>query len=822
MNEVITRIRIQNFLLVWLDGSSDGDNFESIKQLRQIVNNVNQFTDVDDCITFIDAISDEKIFLILPGYLGQRIIPILHDKSQISTIYILCGNCKRHESWTKKWMKIKGIYTDLTPICQALKSDVYECDQNSISISLLKESNRNLNELDQSFMYSQILKEILLSIDFNDEHFREFIIYCRQQFIGNAFELNNIDKLENEYRTSQAIWWYTYGSFLYSTLNYALRTMEVDIIVKMGFFIRDLHNNLAKLHSEQFSEPTSFVVYRGQGLSQMNFDQLQKTKGGLLAFNNYLSTSKIRRVSLSFAQQTTSMSGFVGVLFVMKIDSSILSTPYANVRDVSAYQTEEEILFSMHSIFRIGEIKSIDKNDRVWEVELTLTGDNDPQLHELTERIRNDLEGSNGWIRLAKLMGKLGQQMKAESLFKILLEQVNNDEEKGNIFYELGLTQLNQAKYTEAIESYQQSTDIREKYLPSKHSLIAKCYNSIGHVYDCMGEYTKALTYHENALEIFQDILTLDDHELGGSYAYLANTYKFLGNYSKALTYFEKALEIYEKTLPSNHPSLGTMYGQIGNVYTALSDPTKALEYHEKANKVLQKTLPPDHPDLATSYGCIGNFYVQMGNCEKALSYYEQCLEIYQKTLPEDHPSIANSNTNIGYVYVRLSDFTKAFTYAEKALKIRENKFTHDHPDLEISYTQLGTIYTYLGDYTKALDYYEKANEILQKNLPADHQNLATSYVFIGNIHVQLGDLTNALSYYEKAYEIYQKILPTNHSDLVNIHLVLGDIYFRLDQHSKALNYYETVLNSCQDSLPSDHPTIQRIQQNIETIKQKE
>ena len=134
-------------------------------------------------------------------------------------------------------------------------------------------------------------------------------------------------------------------------------------------------------------------------------------------------------------------------------------------------------------------------------------------------------------------MGKLGQQMKAESLFKILLEQVNNDEEKGNIFYELGLTQLNQAKYTEAIESYQQSTDIREKYLPSKHSLIAKCYNSIGHVYDCMGEYTKALTYHENALEIFQDILTLDDHELGGSYAYLANTYKFLGNYSKALRY---------------------------------------------------------------------------------------------------------------------------------------------------------------------------------------------------------------------------------------------------------------------------------------------
>jgi hypothetical protein len=41
----------------------------------------------------------------------------------------------------------------------------------------------------------------------------------------------------------------------------------------------------------------------------------------------------------------------------------------------------------MHSIFRIGQLEQIDKNDRLWQLDLTLTSDNDPQLLSLTEYI---------------------------------------------------------------------------------------------------------------------------------------------------------------------------------------------------------------------------------------------------------------------------------------------------------------------------------------------------------------------------------------------------------------------------------------------------
>ncbi len=100
-------------------------------------------------------------------------------------------------------------------------------------------------------------------------------------------------------------------------LNRALRLMEVDLVIKMGFFVRDLHNHIAAVHSEQYGgyhHSDSFIVYRGQGLCQTDFEQLMKTQGGLLAFNNFLSTSKNHDISLRFARRTIRTFNLVGVL----------------------------------------------------------------------------------------------------------------------------------------------------------------------------------------------------------------------------------------------------------------------------------------------------------------------------------------------------------------------------------------------------------------------------------------------------------------------------------------------------------------------------
>jgi tetratricopeptide (TPR) repeat protein len=601
---------VQNFLLLWLDGSIDEVNNDdcrnSIAKLRQVVNTINTFTDVDKCIDFIDRIKEERIFMIISGAFGETTVPIVHEKPQVSTIYIFCGNKTRHEKWALQWPKVKGVFTDIRLICEALKQAAYDCDQNMVSISFVKSSKdetskENLDQLDQSFMYTQILKEILLTINFEQQHIDEFLTYCREQFADNTTELKNVEKIRKEYRHHQPIWWYTYQCFLYSMLNKSLRVMDIDLIIKMGFFVRDLHQHITALHSGQYggqNHSNSFIVYRGQGLSPADFEQLMATQGGLLSFNNFLSTSKDRNVSFEFAQRTIETSNLMGIVFVMKIDPSISATPFAKICDVSAYKAEEEILFSMHSIFRIGSVKQLDGNNRLWQVELTLTSDNDPQLLALTEYMSEEITGSTGWDRLGHLMFRLGQFNKAEELYEILLKQTTNEDREAYLYYMLGMIKDEQGEYAEAIDFYEKSLEIWRKTLPPNDLNFANSYNNIGEVYDKMGEY------------------------------------------SKALSYYEKALEIRQKTLPLNHPHLATSYNNIGLVYDNMGEYSKAISYYEKALEIYQKTLPPNHPNLATSYNNIGSMYDNMGEYSNALSYCERAVDMGQRSLPANHPTL--------------------------------------------------------------------------------------------------------------------------------------------------------------------------------------
>ncbi|CAF3973301.1 unnamed protein product, partial [Rotaria sp. Silwood1] len=364
---------LQNFLLVWLDANLDeskDDYKKSIQHLQNIVEIVATFTDVDECIDFLTDMHDEKVFMIVSDVLGQHIISEIQECPQVTYIYVLCNNQLIQEEWIKTIPKIKGVYTQIEPICNALQIDRRKCDQNMIPISF--------NRIDPLFMYTQLLKEALLDIEDDDEKsIKELIDYCRLQ--SDACE-KTLEKIEEEYHNHSPIWWYTGPYFIYSMLNYGLRQMDVDIILKMGFFIRHLHNHISELNREQQdSMSTNFQVFRGQGLSLEDFEKMKKTKGGLMSFNNFLSTSRNREISLeNFARLATENPNSVGILFIMNIDTHICKqslTPFAEVSQVGYYKNqEEEILFSTHTIFRIDRIERIEDNytDRLWQVNLTL------------------------------------------------------------------------------------------------------------------------------------------------------------------------------------------------------------------------------------------------------------------------------------------------------------------------------------------------------------------------------------------------------------------------------------------------------------------
>ena len=444
-----------------------------------------------------------------------------------------------------------------------------------------------------------------------------------------------------------------------------------------------------KIHREQQAKnpiTTEFTVFRGQGLSHEYFEKMKHSQGGLMAFNNFLSTSFSREISICFARQSS--SDLIAVLFVMKIDPHICEQAgisFVDVTDEGYFKGgENEILFATHSIFRILRMNMMkdDKRNPIWEVHLTLVGENDREMGELTQSVRKELGSNTGWSRLGWILWKIGQPQKAEEIFQMLLEKASSNTGRASHLNQLGLVYHNMGEYSKALSSYERSLEVMKVALPPNHPDLAASYNNIGNLHADMGEYSKALLSFEQSLEIYKIALPLNHTLLATSYNNIGSLYNDMGEYSKALSSYERSLEIRKVALPSNHPDFPTSYNNIGEVYRNMGEYSNALSSYEQSLQIRKVALPSNHGELAISYNNIGLVYTNMGEYSKALSSYEQSFEIIKVALPLNHPGFALSYNNIGAVYYEMGQYSKALSYLQKAYDIRVKVLPCTHPHL--------------------------------------------------------------------------------------------------------------------------------------------
>ena len=269
-----------------------------ITKLNTIISVIKIFTDADQCIVFLKQMKDRNIFLITSGTFGKSVVPTIHNVPQIKVVFIFCYNKFNHEQWAKDWSNISNIVTDFSDLWTAVQLAVQQWDKEPIKSDHIPTSSikttKDLDLLPPSFMYTQVLMEILLEINFDDQHVKAFVNYAREFYEGNKRELGILDELESNYRKLTPIWWYTGENCLRGILNRAIRVMDVRIIMKLGFFICDVHRQIEQLYLEQFTDhhhhSHKFVVYRGQYMKKADFLKPRGSLGGLLSFNSFLST----------------------------------------------------------------------------------------------------------------------------------------------------------------------------------------------------------------------------------------------------------------------------------------------------------------------------------------------------------------------------------------------------------------------------------------------------------------------------------------------------------------------------------------------------
>ncbi|CAF1304004.1 unnamed protein product [Rotaria sordida] len=208
-----TRYRtIENFLVIWLDPDIDESNLDTIastNKLQHIVNTVKIFNDTNACIDFLTNAENEIIFMLISNDISKWLIPLIEELTSLHSIYILQNQEIQAQLSRGNHKKVKGIFANIDTICINLKCNIHQSIHDYTSYSILPtmdSTNVKFDELDQSFMYSQLLKEIIVDIEFNEKAKADFVNFCRGQCLDNNIRLNIINQFGSNYESHSPIW----------------------------------------------------------------------------------------------------------------------------------------------------------------------------------------------------------------------------------------------------------------------------------------------------------------------------------------------------------------------------------------------------------------------------------------------------------------------------------------------------------------------------------------------------------------------------------------------------------------------------------------
>ena len=817
----------RNIWVIWLDGdayNSDVVYQNCLSRLRGTFPSLTIQTDVKETLKSLSTQKTQPTVMIISSELFEEIWPKLKNFSQVQSIYILSVDGEKQSLAEQGYSKVKGIYSRVESICSSLTRGTKSFTPGALMMSVvpsMKYSKKDLPHLNQLFIYWMMVKQILLETKYETgEAMTSLTQFCRTLFADNPTELKVIDEFERTYRSHTPMWWYTRPCFLSPMLSRAIQTQDIEIIIRMGFFIKDLHQQLDKLHSES---PKTIVAYRSQNVSSEEFKKMKDIKGNLLTFSNFILADPDHQASLTLARRDQSRANCVCVLFRIRVESRQTSSPFASLADGQCSSPQElgkYILFSMHSVFRILDVQQLD--GQLWQIDITLTEANEEQLVSLAELLRQESRESTGWFKLGRLMTTLRDFDRARDIYFSLLESVPENEllKLASVYNELGLISDELGDFASALSFYQKAFDIRRRCLPPNHRSLSVCYNNMGEVHRQLGDYPNALATQKKALDIKEKILRPNDPAFAVTYNNIALANESLGDFNKALEFYQKALDVRRRVLHAEHLELAIIYNNIGELYRQMGDFPTALKNLEKSMNIRLKKFPPTDASLAIPYNNIGLIHRELGDYQTSLSYLNKSLQVKEKCFPVNHPSLALTHNNIGDIHQLMGEYPQALISYQTAWDIQAKTYAETHPELAFTLTNLGVAHQSMGNHSEALSFYKRALQIRQKALPAGHPFIAVSLNNIGHVHQLMGQYDIALDFYQKTQRSQERSLQAAHPSLAATYNNLADVHRQLNNYSRALAFYRKSLEIKKKSLPAFHPTLVITYNNMGVLNQ--
>lgn len=436
---------------------------------------------------------------------------------------------------------------------------------------------------------------------------------CKKAYDNDPKELAHIEEFRQNYTANQAIWWYTRDAFLQRIVNKAFCMKNLDLLFLLGFFIRDIQENLQKNQCK-----SSFQVYAGQLMSIDELQTMKNSVGELMMINRFFSAYFNRKQIISRLNEYPSSNDSIRILFEIDADSAADKTkPFADITPFAYLSQEQHCLFSLGSIFQIAEVIQ-DKKNNLWVIKLIFS------------TVRKDYDATD-LVLCVQILQQMKKDDHAERFFSRLLKELPQDHpDISQCFLALALLAFSRNNYDLSLQWYQKLSQILKANDPN----LAETFYSMGCVYQKRVDHQQALQYYQKALDTWQ---TIDNNHRPLRMAECLNNMGCINEleqlYHKALIYHQQALAIRGE----NQVDLGSSYNNIANVYLSLGEYEVALENYNHALAAKSKSLSTLDPSLALTLRNIGLVYEADEDAEEALKFYKKAASMFEQIYPPTH-----------------------------------------------------------------------------------------------------------------------------------------------------------------------------------------
>jgi tetratricopeptide (TPR) repeat protein len=190
----------------------------------------------------------------------------------------------------------------------------------------------------------------------------------------------------------------------------------------------------------------------------------------------------------------------------------------------------------------------------------------------------------------------------------------------------LGVVQLRQARYEDAVATLQRAIALRERTLGPDHLLLASPLNNLGITFTHMGRYDDSLAANRRALEIRERALPPDHPDIAESLNNIGVILQDQQKWAEAEPYFTRAIAIQERTYGPEHPNIISPLGNLGSVMREQGRAREALRHHERALAIAESVHDPDNRTVAIAVVRLAETRLMLGELAAAKALLERAL----------------------------------------------------------------------------------------------------------------------------------------------------------------------------------------------------